>query len=84
MVNHLLITLGVSLDKQKEDWVKAIDQDKLSWVHASDLKFWESMVVPMYGIEGIPHNVLIDPNGIVIAERLTGEGLIQKLSEVLK
>jgi len=76
--------LGVSLDKQKEDWVKAIDQDKLSWAHASDLKFWDSMVVPMYGIEGIPHNVLIDPSGVVIAEKLTGERLIQKLSEVLK
>jgi peroxiredoxin len=82
--NKNFTVLGVSLDKQKEDWVKAIDQDKLSWAHASDLKFWDSMVVPMYGIEGIPHNVLIDPNGIVIAEKLTGEGLIQKLSEVLK
>ncbi len=82
--NKNFTVLGVSLDKQKEEWVKAIDQDKLSWAHASDLKFWDSMVVPMYGIEGIPHNVLIDPNGIVIAEKLTGEGLIQKLSEVLK
>jgi len=82
--NKNFTVLGVSLDKQKDDWVKAIDQDKLSWAHASDLKFWESMVVPMYRIEGIPHNVLIDPNGIVIAEKLTGEGLIQKLSEVLK
>jgi peroxiredoxin len=76
--------LGVSLDKQKDDWVKAIDEDKLVWTHASDLKFWDSMVVPMYGIESIPHNVLMDPNGVVIAEKLTGEGLIQKLSEVLK
>jgi peroxiredoxin len=82
--NKNFTVLGVSLDKQKDDWVKAIGEDKLTWTHASDLKFWDSMVVPMYGIEGIPHNVLIDPNGIVIAEKLRGEGLIQKLTEVLK
>jgi peroxiredoxin len=82
--NKNFTILGVSLDKQKDDWIQAIDQDKLTWTHASDLKFWESLVVPMYGIEGIPYNVLIDPNGVVIAEKLTGEGLIQKLSEVLK
>ncbi|HVE60350.1 MAG TPA: TlpA disulfide reductase family protein [Chitinophagaceae bacterium] len=82
--NKNFTVLGISLDKQKDDWVKAIDEDKLTWTHASDLKFWDSMVVPMYAIEGIPYNVLVDPNGVVIAEKLTGENLIQKLGEVLK
>jgi hypothetical protein len=50
----------------------------------SDLKFWDSMVVPMYNIEGIPYNVLLDPNGIVIAENLRGEELVTKLAEVVK
>jgi peroxiredoxin len=76
--------LGVSLDKDKEPWVKAISDDQLFWNHASDLKFWNSAVVPMYGIEGIPFNVLLDPNGMVIAKDLRGEELHQKLAEVLK
>ena len=76
--------LGVSLDKEKEPWVKAISDDQLFWNHASDLKFWNSAVVPMYGIEGIPFNVLLDPNGMVIAKDLRGEELHKKLEEVLK
>lgn len=77
--------LGVSLDRpgQKENWVKAINDDQLTWTHVSDLKFWDSMVVPMYGIDGIPFNVLVDPSGKIIAERLRGEDLEKKLSEVL-
>ncbi len=76
--------LGVSLDKAKEPWVKAIADDKLAWSHMSDLKFWDSESVKVYGFEGIPYNVLIDPQGIIIAENLRGFDLEQKLSEVLK
>jgi peroxiredoxin len=76
--------LGVSLDKEKESWLQAIQEDQLQWQHVSDLKFWDSMVVPLYGIEGIPFNVLIDPNGTVIAKDLRGSDLEKKLSEVLK
>jgi peroxiredoxin len=76
--------LGVSLDKEKEPWVKAISDDQLFWNHASDLQYWNSAVVPLYGIEGIPFNVLLDPNGMVIAKDLRGEDLHKKLAEVLK
>ena len=76
--------LGVSLDKEKEGWVKAIADDQLTWSHVSDLKFWDSKVVPLYGIEGIPFNVLLDPEGKVIAKDLRGSELHAKLSEVLK
>lgn len=82
--NKNFTVLGVSLDKEKEPWVEAIKADNLTWTHVSDLKFWDSMVVPMYRIEGIPYNVLIDPNGVVIAEGLRGDQLFAKLSEVLK
>ena len=82
--NKNFTVLGVSLDKEKAPWLEAIKEDKLAWTHVSDLKFWDSMVVPMYRIEGIPYNVLLDPNGVVIAERLTGDALIAKLAEVLK
>lgn len=76
--------LGVSLDKSREDWLEAVKADQLTWSHMSDLKFWESESVKVYGFEGIPYNVLIDPNGIIIAENLRGPDLENKLQEILK
>ena len=78
--------LGVSLDRpgQKDKWLKAIQDDKLAWTNISDLQFWNSPVVSLYGFDGIPFNVLIDPQGKVIAEGLRGSGLENKLEEVLK
>lgn len=76
--------LGVSLDKTKDDWIRAIADDQLYWSHVSDLKFWDSEVVPLYGIEGIPFNVLLDPDGKIIATDLRGPLLQQKLEEVLQ
>ncbi len=78
------VILGVSLDKEKEPWLKAIKNDKLDWAQVSDLKYWDSEVVPLYKIEGIPFNVLIDPNGIIIAKELRGSALQDKLRSVLK
>ena len=84
--NKNFTILGVSLDRPdgREDWMKAIQQDKLDWTHVSDLKFWESAVVPMYNIQGIPYNVLLDPQGKVVDENLRGGDLAKKLNEVLK
>jgi peroxiredoxin len=76
--------LGVSLDEDKAAWQKAIMQDGLSWQHVSDLKGWQSMVVGLYGFEGIPYNVLLDPQGKIIATSLRENALQQKLAEVLK
>jgi peroxiredoxin len=76
--------LGVSLDQNKDAWVKAIKDDGLAWTHVSDLKYWNSAVVPLYAIEGIPFNVLLDPQGKVIASSLRGGELDSKLAEVLK
>jgi peroxiredoxin len=76
--------LGVSLDKEKRAWIKAIKDDKLNWTHISDLKFWNSSVVEPYHIEGIPFNVLVDPQGKIIASNLRGEGLHEKLGELLR
>lgn len=76
--------LGVSLDDDKEKWQAAITKDNLTWMHVSDLKQWESMVIPLYGFSGIPYNVLVDPEGNVIAEELRGGALGAKLAEVLK
>jgi peroxiredoxin len=76
--------LGVSLDDDKAKWLKAIQDDQLTWTHVSDLKQWESIVVPMYQIQGIPFNVLVDPSGKIIASDLRGEDLEKTLSSVLK
>ncbi len=77
--------LGVSLDRpgQKENWLKAIEQDKLSWTNVSDLKFWQNEAAQLYRVNGIPFNILIDPQGKVIARNLRGPDLQHKLCEVL-
>ena len=84
--NKNFTVLGVSLDRpgQKDKWVKAISDDKLAWTNISDLQFWNSEVVSLYGFNGIPFNVLVDPEGKVIAEGLRGQSLVAKLGEVLR
>jgi peroxiredoxin len=82
--NKNFAILGVSLDKEKAAWLQAIKDDKLTWKHISDLKFWNSAAVPLYNIEGIPFNVLLDPQGMIIAKELRGADLENKLAEVLK
>lgn len=74
---------GVSLDRSKEDWLKAIQDDGLTWTHVSDLKFWQSEAAKTYSITGIPFSVLLDPNGVIIAKNLRGAALHRKLEEVL-
>ncbi len=82
--NKNFTILGISLDEKKEAWLEAIQTDGLNWTHISDLAWWKSKAVTTFGFEGIPFNVLLDPEGIVIAEGLRGDGLVQKLNEVLK
>ena len=76
--------LGVSLDRDKNAWLKAIQDDKLTWTHVSDLKYWQNEVAQLYGVNSIPHSVLLDPEGNIIAKNLRGKDLHDKLSELLK
>ncbi len=72
-----------SLDKEKESWVKAIEQDGLVWKnHASDLKFWQTAAIDLYGFNGIPFTVLIDREGKIVAKGLRGAALEEKLEEL--
>jgi thiol-disulfide isomerase/thioredoxin len=76
--------LGVSLDSDKTAWLEAVKKDGLAWNHMSDLKQWQSAAVPAYKFDGIPFNVLLDPNGKIIASSLRAEELNKKLAEVLQ
>jgi peroxiredoxin len=73
---------GVSLDRTKQDWIKAINEDKLTWTHVSDLKFWQSEAAKTYNVTGIPFSLLLDPNGVIIAKNLRGRALDNKLAEI--
>jgi peroxiredoxin len=73
----------VSLDRTRDAWVKAIKDDKLDWVHVSDLKYWNSEAAQLYGVQSIPASFLLDPDGKIIAKNLRGPALHEKLKEVL-
>ena len=82
--NKNFTVLGVSLDKTKEPWIKAINDDGLIWTHISDLKGWANGVAQQFQIQSIPQNFLVDPSGIVIAKNLRGSALDNKLASLLK
>lgn len=75
--------LGVSLDRTKEDWLKAISDDKLAWTHVSDLQFWNNSAARLYAISSIPSNILLDQNGTILAKNLRGDDLYNKVSAIL-
>jgi len=73
----------VSLDQSRDAWVKAIREDKLDWIHVSDLQYWNSVVIPIYNVHGIPMNYLLDREGRIIGQYLRGSILEEKLEEIL-
>lgn len=82
--NKNFTVLGVSLDESKADWLQAIKDDKLDWKHISDLKGWDIEAVRLYGFDGIPYNVLLDPTGKIIAKELREGDLEKFLEKTLK
>jgi peroxiredoxin len=74
---------GVSLDQKKDDWVKAISDDNLTWTHVSDLQYWNNLAARMYAVNSIPANFLLDENGTIIGRNLREEALYNKVKEVL-
>jgi len=81
--NDQLVVLSVSLDYDRENWIKTIETDKLAWPnHVSDLKKWQSPVAKLYDVRSIPQLFIIDKDGNIIAEGLTGQDLENKLGEL--
>ncbi len=74
--------VGVSFDNKKGAWVRAIDQMKLPWLQLSDLKGWECAAAPIYKIDAIPDNILIDPQGKIVDRALRGKPLQKRLQKI--
>lgn len=74
--------LGVSLDNSRDRWLQAIEKDGLTWHHVSDLKGWKNEVAQAYGVRSIPHTILLDREGKIIARNLRGTSLEAKLAEL--
>jgi peroxiredoxin len=74
---------GVSLDQSKDAWLKAIEDDKLTWTHVSDLQYWSNAAAKIYAVNSIPANFLLDETGTIIGKNLRGQDLFNKVNEVL-
>lgn len=74
--------LSISLDNKKDRWLEAIEKDRMDWHHVSDLKGWENEVAQTYGVHSIPHTILLDPDGKILARNLRGQMLESKLAEL--
>jgi len=82
--NKNFTVLGVSLDQNKKAWLDAIKMDGLVWSHVSDLKGWGNQVAALFKVSSIPQNLLLDPEGRIIAKNLRGPVLENKLNVLLK
>jgi len=75
---------GVSLDRDRNQWIAAIEKDSLAWTNVSELMQWNGLVSKIYGIRSIPSNLLIDGNGVILAKNLRGPALDETLNQLLK
>ena len=76
--------IGISFDDKKEAWLKAVEQLKMPWLQLSDLKGWKCAAAPVYKIDGIPDNILIDPQGKIIDRALRGKALHSRLQKIFE
>lgn len=76
--------VGVSLDEKKEQWLGAVKQDGMPWIQVSDLKGFKTEIAVKYGIDAIPQNFLINPEGIIVAKNLRGEDVKEKIAKFIK
>jgi peroxiredoxin len=79
-----LSVVGVSLDKSKENWIKAIEDDGLQWSHVSHLQYWNEPIAKAYQVRSIPATFILDENGTIVAKNLRGSALEQKIEELLQ
>ena len=75
--------VGVSLDRDKDAWLEAIEADGLTWDHVSDLAYWNNAAAKMYAVNSIPSSLLVDKNGMIVAKNKRGEELGATVAEFL-
>ena len=75
--------VGVSLDKERNKWLKAIEDDGLVWDHVSNLMFWNDPIAKLYKVSAIPATFVLDQNGVIVARNLRGAALYKKIEELL-
>lgn len=76
--------VGVSFDVKHDAWADAVERLGMTWPQMSDLKGWRCAAVATYGVEAIPSNILVDPQGVIVAADLRGENLLNTLAEIYK
>ena len=76
--------VGLSFDREKDPWIRAIQEWDMPWIHLSDLKYWDTRAREVYNVDGIPDNLLIDPQGTIVASGLRGDALDARLAEIFK
>lgn len=74
---------GVSLDAKESNWENFITKNRINWIQVSDLKFWRSPVARTYNIQGLPFNILVDGNGIILAKNIHGSDLEKGIARFL-
>lgn len=76
--------VGLSFDQDRDAWLKAIEEWDMPWIQLSDLKQWETVAAGVYSVTGIPDNLLVDPQGTVVARGLYGQDLVDKLTDIFQ
>jgi peroxiredoxin len=82
--NKGLTILGISIDKSRDEWIKGIQKDGLTWTQVSDLKGWDSPILNLYDISSVPDNILLDANGKIVAQDLRGAQIEEKIKQFLQ
>ncbi|RYZ22651.1 MAG: TlpA family protein disulfide reductase, partial [Chitinophagaceae bacterium] len=83
--NFTILSVGIEYQKsERKYWMKAIHDDSLTWTHVADFKYWDSKVLKRIGVQAIPFNLLVDPQGRIVARYLRGERLWARLEQHLE
>ncbi len=76
--------IAVSFDSSREKWLQAIEEDRLPWIHVSDLRYWSSAPRDLYQVTYVPQYIIVDSKGIILKRKLTEIEIEQYLEEILK
>ena len=76
--------VGISLDSKADAWAKGVQDLGITWTQLSDLQGWKNAGAALYGVNSIPHTILVDKDGTILCKKLHGKEIAAKLEEILK